>query len=47
MATALWVLTHEDLRRTVRVSAFTEFVAGALAGRRALPEGRGPGPAPA
>jgi DNA-binding transcriptional LysR family regulator len=46
MATALWVLTHEDLRRTARVSAFTEVVADALAGRRALLEGRGPGPAP-
>lgn len=40
MATALWVLTHEDLRRTARVSAFTEFAAGALAAQRARLEGR-------
>lgn len=43
-AVALWVLTHEDLRRTARVSAFTEFAAGALAARRPLLEGRRPGP---
>jgi DNA-binding transcriptional LysR family regulator len=42
MTTALWVLTHEDLRRTARVSAFTEFAAEAFAARRALFEGREP-----
>ena len=42
MATALWVLTHEDLRRTARVRAFTEFVAKALARERPLLEGTRP-----
>jgi DNA-binding transcriptional LysR family regulator len=42
MATGLWVLTHEDLRRTARVSAFTEFAAGVLSRQRPLLEGRGP-----
>ena len=37
---ALWVLTHEDLRRTARVRVFTEFVAQAFARRRRLLEGR-------
>lgn len=36
MATALWILTHEDLRRTARVSAFTEFAGQALAKHRPL-----------
>lgn len=40
MATDLWVLTHEDLRRTGRVSAFTEFMAAALGTERDLLEGR-------
>ena len=39
LGAALWVLTHEDLRRTARVSAFTEFAFGALAARRARLEG--------
>lgn len=39
METALWVLTHEDLRRTARVRAFTEFAATALSRRKALLEG--------
>jgi DNA-binding transcriptional LysR family regulator len=39
METALWVLTHEDLRNTPRVRAFTEFAANALGRRRALIEG--------
>ncbi|MGK9169179.1 LysR family transcriptional regulator [Inquilinus limosus] len=39
---ALWVLTHEDLRRTARVSAFTEFAAAALTRQRDLLEGRRP-----
>jgi DNA-binding transcriptional LysR family regulator len=42
MATALWVLTHEDLRRTARVSAFTSFLAEALARKRSLLEGAAP-----
>jgi DNA-binding transcriptional LysR family regulator len=39
MTTALWVLTHEDLRRSTRIRTFTEFAAAALARRRALFEG--------
>jgi len=39
METALWVLTHEDLRHTARVRAFTEFAASAFGRRRALLEG--------
>ncbi|MFB9270000.1 LysR family transcriptional regulator [Bradyrhizobium erythrophlei] len=39
---ALWVLTHEDLRRTARVSAFIEFMADALQRQRDLMEGRSP-----
>jgi DNA-binding transcriptional LysR family regulator len=42
MTSALWVLTHEDLRRTARVSAFLGFAAKALARRRALFEGSEP-----
>lgn len=42
MATDLWVLTHEDLRRTGRVSAFTEFMATARGAERDLLEGRTP-----
>jgi DNA-binding transcriptional LysR family regulator len=39
MATALWILTHEDLRHTARIRAFTEFAAAALSRRRSLLEG--------
>jgi DNA-binding transcriptional LysR family regulator len=39
MRTALWVLTHEDLRRTARVNAFMAFIAQALAARRKTLEG--------
>jgi DNA-binding transcriptional LysR family regulator len=39
METALWILTHEDLRHTARIRAFIEFVAGALSRHRALLEG--------
>jgi len=39
METALWILTHEDLRQTARIRAFTEFAAGAFARRRPLLEG--------
>jgi DNA-binding transcriptional LysR family regulator len=42
MATALWILTHEDLRRTARVRAFIQFAAAALSRRRALLEGASP-----
>lgn len=40
METALWVLTHEDLRNTARIRAFTEFAATALGRHRDLLEGR-------
>jgi DNA-binding transcriptional LysR family regulator len=39
METALWVLTHADLRRTARIRAFTALVATALGRRRPLLEG--------
>jgi DNA-binding transcriptional LysR family regulator len=39
METALWILTHEDLRRAARIRAFTEFAASAFGRRRALLEG--------
>jgi DNA-binding transcriptional LysR family regulator len=39
METALWILTHEDLRHTARIRAFTEFAANAFGSRRALLEG--------
>jgi DNA-binding transcriptional LysR family regulator len=39
MQTTLWILTHEDLRRTARIRAFTEFAAKAFARRRPLLEG--------
>jgi DNA-binding transcriptional LysR family regulator len=38
--TALWVLTHADLRHAARVRAFTEFAAARLAEHRALLEGK-------
>lgn len=44
MTRELWLLTHEDLRRTARVSAFTEFVGQALARHRLLLEGNKPSP---
>ena len=44
METALWILTHEDLRHTARIRAFTEFAAGAFNRRRALLEGAQPRP---
>lgn len=43
MATALWVLTHPDLRRTARVRVFTAFAAEVFHRQRALLEGRGAG----
>jgi DNA-binding transcriptional LysR family regulator len=39
METALWILTHEDLRHTARIRAFIEFAARALSRRRPLLEG--------
>lgn len=47
VASELWVLTHEDLRRTARVHAFTGFIAQALASERDLLEGNRPYPASA
>jgi len=38
-ASAIWVLTHEDLRRTVRVSRFMELVSAAIAEDKAVAEG--------
>lgn len=40
METALWILTHDDLRHTARVHAFTEFAANAFARHRPLLEGK-------
>lgn len=37
--TGLWILTHEDLRRTARIRTFMEFVGGELQGQRRLIEG--------
>jgi DNA-binding transcriptional LysR family regulator len=37
---SLWILTHEDLRKTARIRAFMDFVGDALAERRALIEGK-------
>jgi DNA-binding transcriptional LysR family regulator len=39
METTLWILTHEDLRQTARIRAFTEFTAQAFGRRRTLLEG--------
>lgn len=36
----LWLLTHEDLRRTARIRAFLDFLAEALAAEAPLLEGR-------
>lgn len=36
----LWILTHEDLRRTARVRAFIDMAGSALAAKRALIEGQ-------
>jgi DNA-binding transcriptional LysR family regulator len=37
--TALWILTHADLRHTARIRAFTEFVGDAFTQRRSLLDG--------
>lgn len=42
MATGLWLLTHADLRRTGRVRALADFLAGTYAEDRDLLEGRAP-----
>ena len=39
METALWILTHEDLRHQARIRAFTDFAAQAFGQKRALLEG--------
>ncbi|GAB6845354.1 DNA-binding transcriptional LysR family regulator [Methylorubrum rhodinum] len=41
LAAELWLLTHPDLRRSVRVRAFLEHMAGEIAPLRASLEGRG------
>jgi hypothetical protein len=43
---ALWLLTHDDLKRTARIRATLDFLAGALASERALLEGKRPNPLP-
>lgn len=40
---ALWLLTHRDLRHAARIRAVMDFLAARLAGERARIEGRGPG----
>jgi DNA-binding transcriptional LysR family regulator len=39
---ALWLLTHDDLKRTARIRATLDFLAKALASERALLEGNAP-----
>ncbi len=39
----IWLLTHEDLRRTARVRVFLDFIAAAILAKRSLIEGRCPG----
>jgi DNA-binding transcriptional LysR family regulator len=39
---ALWLLTHEDLKRTARIRAVTDFLATALVSERALLVGKRP-----
>ena len=43
MSSALWLLTHPDLRRVARIRAFLDYMAPWLADRRDLLEGRGIG----
>jgi DNA-binding transcriptional LysR family regulator len=38
---ALWLLTHDDLKRTARIRATLDFLAKALTSERALLEGKG------
>jgi DNA-binding transcriptional LysR family regulator len=42
---ALWLLTHDDLKRTARIRATLEFLAKALVSERALLEGKRSNPA--
>jgi DNA-binding transcriptional LysR family regulator len=46
METALWILTHEDLRHAARIRAFTDFAANAFSRRRSLLEGAQARPSP-
>jgi molybdate transport repressor ModE-like protein len=39
LRTGLWILTHQDLRRTARIRIFMEFVGNALQSQRRLIEG--------
>jgi len=41
LATDLWLLTHPDLRQVVRIRAFLDFAAAALAERQSLLAGQG------
>jgi hypothetical protein len=41
MASALWLLTHPDMRRVARIRAFLDFMAPWLEQRRDLLEGNG------
>ena len=43
MASALWLLTHPDLRRVARVRAVLDFLADSLTRQRPVFEGRGAG----
>ncbi len=43
---ALWLLTHDDLKRTARIRATLDFLAKALVSERALLEGKRPNPSP-
>lgn len=45
MASALWLLTHPDLRRVTRVRAFLEFMGSWIGSHRPLLEGRADGQA--
>ncbi len=40
MENELWLLTHPDLRNTVRIKAFTDFMAASLSSNKDLLEGR-------
>ena len=42
LATPLWLLTHRDLRATVRMRAFRDYLAAVLVAKRDLIEGRRP-----
>ncbi len=44
LATELWVLTHEDLKRTARIRAVTDWLVAQLSEERDLLTGRRPGP---